>query len=116
MKIIEYVQKRSDEFPEAINEVITNKIQSHSTYLTRYREDSSIEKIGNTAEEMIYCTSTKSIEKNYLTVDGFLSRFNTKIERLKKRNKVFLKDMKNTPHFYKAPQAWRKINNNLPHK
>lgn len=34
-------------------------------------------------------TFPKSIKNNYLTVDGFLSRFNIKFGRLEQRNGVF---------------------------
>ena len=81
LEIIEDLQKRADEFPEVINEIINKKIQPYSAYLTRYIEDSSIEKTSNMIEGIFSDTFPKSIKNNYLTVDGFLSRFNINFER-----------------------------------
>ena len=89
LEIVEDLQKRSDEFPEVINEIIKKKIQPYSAYLTRYVEDSFIEKTSNMVEGIFADTFPKSIKNNYLTVNGFLSRFNIKYERWEQRNAVF---------------------------
>jgi hypothetical protein len=87
--IIEDLKKRSKEFPRVINEIINKKIQPYSAYFTRYLEDSSIEKTSNMIEGIFSNTFPKSIKNNYLTEDGFLSRFNIKFERWEQRNGVF---------------------------
>jgi hypothetical protein len=89
LEIIDDLKKRAEEFPEVINEIINKKIQPYSAYLTRYLEDSSIAKTSNMIEGIFANTFPKSIKNNYLTEDGFLSRFNIKFERWEQRNGVF---------------------------
>ena len=88
-EIVKNLLERSDEFPEIINEIIKDKIQPYAAYLTRYLEDSLIEKTSNMIEGIFAGTFPKSIKNNYLTVDGFLSRFNIKFERWERRNAIF---------------------------